>query len=295
MSILILALSILLPVVILVGAVLGWRYFFDRDRRRRSPLNFKVLNLPGDTLRKQVTQHSEKMDEAAVMVTAAGPILLAGWLFSKLSKQGVAVAWSSSDWIFIAAALVLIAWAVHIFVKHGKLMRQYRQGMEAEIAVAQNLIPLMAEGCMVFHDFPADGFNIDHIVVAPNAVFAIETKSRKKPEEKGRDAARVVYDGQVLRFPDHQDKASLEQARRQGQWLAKFLAQGAGDPVPVIAMVALPGWFVELTREGSKADVIVNNSRNPLFLLKLRAPGNAMTPSLFKRVGHALTERYPTV
>lgn len=291
-NLILILLSAIVPVILLLGFVLAWRYLFDRDRRR-SPLNFKVLNLPGDSLRTQMAKHDAKMDEAGAMATMTGPLILAAWAIARLGRQG-GIAWSAGDWLFIAIALLLIGWAVHGFIKHGKLRRQYKQGMEAEIAVAQNLLPLMAEGCMVFHDFPADGFNIDHIVVAPNAVFAIETKSRKKPKDKGRESAKVIYDGRMLRFPEHPETAPVEQARRQAQWLGKFLAQGAGDPVPVIPVLALPGWYIELTKEGSYADVIVNNCRNPLFLLKLRPQGGAMSPSLHKRVGHALTERYPT-
>ena len=284
--------SITLPLVLLLGAILAWRYIFDRDRRR-SPLNFKVLNLPGDSLRVQMAKHDGKMDEAGMMAMLAGPLMLAAWAIARLGQDG-GIVWSRGDSLFIAMALLLIGWAVRSFIKHGKLRRQYKQGMEAEIAVAQNLLPLMAEGCMVFHDFPADGFNIDHVIVAPNAVFAVETKSRKKPKDKGRESAKVVYDGRTLRFPEHTETAPIEQALRQAQWLAKFLAKGAGDPVPVIPVLALPGWFVELTKEGGRAEVIVNNSRAPLFLLKLRS-SSPMDASLFRRVGHALTERYPVV
>ncbi|HZF98160.1 MAG TPA: hypothetical protein VEY92_07955 [Pseudoxanthomonas sp.] len=84
----------------------------------------------------------------------------------------------------------------------------------------------------------------------------------------------------------------IEQAQRQAQWLADFLSKAAGDPVPVVLVLALPGWFVEPTAEGKRAKVIVTNCRSPGFLLKRRVRG-AMDDSLSKRVGHALTERYP--
>ncbi|HZF98159.1 MAG TPA: nuclease-related domain-containing protein [Pseudoxanthomonas sp.] len=138
------------------------------------------------------------MDEAALVGMLTGPVVLAAWAIAQLGRGGGALSWTTGDWLFLVLALVMIGWAARTFIRHGKLRRRYRQGLEAEIAVAQNLLPLMAEGCIVFHDFPADGFNIDHIVVAPNAVFAIETNSRKKG--KGRDSAKVVYDGRSLSY-----------------------------------------------------------------------------------------------
>jgi hypothetical protein len=295
MSYFVLLLSAFVPSLVLVGFVLAWRYLFDRDRRR-SPLNFKVLNLPGDSLRTVMAKHDAKMDEAGLMAMICGPLVLAAWAIARLKRNGEVLAWSAGDWLFLVFGLAIIGWAAYGFIKHGKLRRRYKQGMEAEIAVAQNLLPLMADGCMVFHDFPADGFNIDHIVVAPNAVFAIETKSRKKG--KGRDSAKVTYNGRSLTYPQAGESKPvetkpIEQALRQAQWLTNFLSKAAGDPVTVIPVLALPGWFVELSKEGSRAEVIVNNCRSPGFLLKLARAPVAMDGSLFRRIGHALTERYP--
>ncbi|MBN1547047.1 MAG: NERD domain-containing protein [Syntrophaceae bacterium] len=58
------------------------------------------------------------------------------------------------------------------------LRKNYRLGYEGEMATGQELNMLMLEGYHVFHDFPADRFNIDHIVVSPNGVIAIETKAK---------------------------------------------------------------------------------------------------------------------
>lgn len=107
----------------------------------------------------------------------------------------------------------------------------------------------------------------------------------------------MVYDGRSLSYsqPGKErlvETKPIEQAQRQAQWLANFLSKAAGDPVPVVPVLALPGWFVERTDEGRRAEVIVDNCKSPGFLLKRRVRG-AMDDSLFRRVGHALTERYP--
>ncbi|MBA3486399.1 MAG: NERD domain-containing protein [Lysobacter sp.] len=163
--------------------------------------------------------------------------------------------------------------------------------MAAELAVAQCLMPLMAEGLAVFHDLPADKFNIDHIVIGRSAVFAVEPKSRRKPGGKGRESARVNYDGARLHFPNHVEIKSVEQAAMQAQWLQKFLTSGTGETVRVIPVVALPGWYVE-NRSTSRPDVLVTNCRNPGFM----ANGNFGAPfseAMRKRIAHVLVERYP--
>jgi hypothetical protein len=39
----------------------------------------------------------------------------------------------------------------------------------------------MRQGAAAFHDLPAEQFNIDHVVVATEGVFAFETKGFTKP------------------------------------------------------------------------------------------------------------------
>jgi hypothetical protein len=53
-----------------------------------------------------------------------------------------------------------------------------RIGYDGELATAQELNQLMRHGYYVFHDLQAENFNIDHIVIGPAGVFAVETKSR---------------------------------------------------------------------------------------------------------------------
>ena len=59
--------------------------------------------------------------------------------------------------------------------------RKFRLGYEGELAVGQELNQLLREGYEVYHDFPADKFNIDHIIIGPAGVYAVETKARQKP------------------------------------------------------------------------------------------------------------------
>ena len=127
-----------------------------------------------------------------------------------------------------------------------------RLGLDGEVAVGQELDQLMRQGAAVFHDFPCEGFNIDHIVIARQGVFAVETKGFSKPvDEDGTAAHRVVFDGRKLVWPERTDAKPLEQAERNARWLSTWLGKATGEPVGVKAVLALPGWFVERKGRGA--------------------------------------------
>lgn len=52
-----------------------------------------------------------------------------------------------------------------------KQVRNLRLGLEAEIAVGQELNQLILIGYHVYHDFSAENFNIDQVVVGPGGAF----------------------------------------------------------------------------------------------------------------------------
>ena len=76
--------------------------------------------------------------------------------------------------VFVAAA-AFVAYRIRLLLRQSVRMDRLRLGLDAELAVGQELDQLMRQGAAVFHDFPADKFNIDHIVISRGGVFAIET------------------------------------------------------------------------------------------------------------------------
>lgn len=251
------------PVLAALGALHLWKWY-RRLERRRSPLVRKVLRAPGQSL-------LERNDDLAWDISAALGILVAlPGIF--LSAQGYR-AWetgSPSFWsgaatpalIAIGVLSGVVVWLVMLVRRRQRLMEGYR----AEVATAQGLDPLKTLGCVIFHDIPADGFNIDHVIVAPSGIYAVETKSRRKPTRgQGLDDARVTFDGERLRFPDWTERKPLEQTKAQARWLEKYLSGATGSRVPVRPLLALPGWFVERTGRG---DVLVINPEKCNWIAK---------------------------
>ena len=139
-----------------------------------------------------------------------------------------------------------VAWQIRKLVRTVAVMDRLRLGLDAELAVGQELDPPMCDGAVVLHDVPGEKFYVDHVVVAPQGVFAVETKGHYKPTgTAGKVDATVVFGCKALVFPDWSGTKAIDQARRQAKWLADWLARATGEPVHVVPVLALPGWFVE--------------------------------------------------
>lgn len=168
-------------------------------------------------------------------------------------------------------------------------MDRCRLGLDAELAIGQELDHLMREGAVVFHDVPGDQFNLDHVVVAPQGVFAIETKGYAKPNrEGGRADATLTFDGKRLALPHWSSSGPIEQAERQARCLATWLESATAEAVHVVPILALPGWYVE--RKGRGEVLVFSGKELRGHLLKAR-PAKPLGPDQMQRVAHQLEQR----
>jgi len=143
-----------------------------------------------------------------------------------------------------------IAFYTFSLTRLARLMRKRRNlrlGYDGRVAVVRALSCLTPEGYRVYHDVPAEGFTIDHVVVGKKGVFALETTTRPKPGRAGAEAATVAYNGQVLFFPRATDDHTVARAEKRAEWLSEWLGRATGEEVAVRAVVAAPGWFVKRT------------------------------------------------
>lgn len=280
--------TIAVPVLFAVVLFLALKWWSARDRRR-SPLYGKLHHAPGEQLRQRIRDLEDDMDATFAALAASGPLLLLAWALPRVEK---ARAWESIAW-YVLAMLVLAAFLVWRLWRLRTSRRQCQDGLAAELMTAQQLTPLMGEGRIVLNDVPGKGFNLDHVVVGQRAVFAVETKSHRKPPQKGKQSAQVRYDGKCLQFSDNTVRVKpVDQARHQARWLETFLRGAVGEPVPVIPVLALPGWYVVAGKDAHQSDVrVINPKMHGVF-----NEGPAQMPDhLRNRIIHALTERYPDI
>ena len=286
-----LALGFIALLLIVFGPVFVAYWFLLRRKRmarqrRRSPLTADLLRSPGLALREKLDDlRSETSFDVALLLFI--PVLPLAYL-QALQWVGAPPALAVVVMLGLGS-LGVVAWMVRRLLARSATMDQLRLGLDAEQAVGQELDQVMRQGAAVFHDLPADNFNIDHIVIAPQGVFAVETKGFSKPIRAGGSTdATVVFNGKTLAFPEWTSSKPLDQAERQARWLATWLSQSTGEPVVVTPVLALPGWFIE--RKGRGTVQVLNGKELQRNLLKVlhAAP---LDPAQMQRVIHQVEQR----
>ena len=213
-------------------------------KKRKSPFKENFLRSPGEGLRGQLDDINLDLN-LYLFFAFAVPLAIYAALLTHAYFGGITIS-ATSVLYSITTAAAFEAYFIFRLVTLFSKRRKFRLGYEGELAVGQQLNQLLRDGYYVYHDFPADKFNIDHVVVGPAGVYAVETKARQKPDTgNGRSDAKVIYDGQKLHFPDWTETKPLDQARLRAQWLSKWLSSAVGDPIHAKPVVVLPDWFVD--------------------------------------------------
>lgn len=279
-------------VVLGVTALILWTLIWwlrKTGANRRSPLTRNLLRSAGESLRPQLEDLSLDMLGLACFLVMAPLLVYSIWI-SELYFGNVRFT------TFALVINVVLTFAVLGFISYRlwKVIARRRTlhlALDGEMAIGQELNQLMLKGYAVYHDFPAEHFNIDHIVVAPAGVFAVETKARPKPiTGEGKADAKVVYDGTSLRFGSWENREFLEQATRQAKWLGQWLSSAVGESVAVKPVLALPGWFIDRV------------ARGPVQVISGRDAGNLIRPddvvlsaTMIQRIVHQIDARCRTV
>ncbi|MBW2604780.1 MAG: NERD domain-containing protein [Deltaproteobacteria bacterium] len=280
------------PIILFFGilAIVTSALYLLRKSRQikgyRSPFTDNFLRSPGESLNRRMMEINDEVTEIFVLIITL-PIFVYAFYISSLhfghSKLSIL-----TTAFFILSGIGFVAFYLFRLIKLLKLRYSVRLGYEGEIAVGQILNQFMLDGFRVYHDFPSGKFNIDHIVVGPSGVFAVETKARSKPTSAGpAPDYKVKYDGKRLQFPNGLDVQPIEQAKRQAEWLSKWLQSATGERVKVRPLVALPGWWVERTASGGIPVINPKNFRS----IARPIEGNILSESMISRITHQLEQK----
>ena len=189
----------------------------------------------------------------------------------------------------IFLTVLFVIFFIVVLIRLLKLLQNIfnlRDGLKAEQIVGQSLTQLLYSGFYVYHDIPATSlkFNIDHVVVCPSGVFAVETKSRRKGISGTHHKVSVKND--KLEFSTWTDTKIIEQAKRQTKWLSQELTSSTGEYVAVTPIVALPGYFVERKDKSSVGVLNHKYLSNP----KNYISNSMLSDEQINRISHQLKQ-----
>lgn len=235
----------------------------DSKDETRSPLKKPSLRLPG--------QSAE--DERGRLVD---DVLLPYILFPAVFWIIAFVEWIESaqhlppqPWPFAASAVISTIVAAVQIRRLWPKVRDLRLGRDGERVVGEVLEELRGNGVRVFHDIPADGFNLDHVLVMRRGVFVIETKTWSK---RGRNPKISARTGRLYKDGFPVDPNPLDQARAEADWLRDMLKDCTAKTFPVQAVVLFPGWMVDEDADAeTKAKAWALNPTRLRYFLK-KAP-----------------------
>ncbi|MEW5873070.1 MAG: nuclease-related domain-containing protein [Chloroflexota bacterium] len=226
--------------------------------QKRSPITDPLLHNPGQTLDKQIQQKWDNIF-TYLMFCVSGVVIVVSdwetWLTQKIHHPLPAT--------ILAAAIM--AFCIYKMVRTRREISRLTMARDGEMAIGQFLDGLRRADTQVFHDIPAEGFNLDHVLISPQGVYVIETKTYSKPL-KGKAVIRV-QDDQVLANGQVIERNPLEQARGEARWLQELLQKSTGKKFPVRAVVLFLNWFVEPAK-GHRDVWVLNQKALPAFLAK---------------------------
>ena len=124
----------------------------------KSPLKSKPLRTPGQFLYEQIMETLERLWVYWLITLILLVFAVREWLQWKWSTPPNPLLISA----IFGIALLASTWKTWIVIPK---IRQLKLGRDGEKIVGQTLDELRKDDTQIFHDIPAKGFNLDHVVV----------------------------------------------------------------------------------------------------------------------------------
>ena len=177
------------------------------------------------------------------------------------------------------ALFAVSAIAVAFWWRRGLLrVESFFKGARGEEAMA-GMLARLSDDWHIYHDFVAGKYHVDHVLVGPAGVFAVETKNWR--DQVALESGELIAGGHV---PDHPPIAqAMAEAKAVGAVLAR--AGWTGEVFPVVCFAS--GTFKDGFAQSGK--VLVANAE--AFLKWLVAQPSVHAPGECARVVQLLETR----
>jgi len=210
------------------------------EKKKVSPIKQVPLRRPGSFLLYQILKKFS--------------ILFLVWFTPIVLWVGIMIGISLSSFLnkiyaFEISMILISIWGLLICIYRKRIeqsMDNLFLGYEGEVFVGEVLDSLKEKGCKIIHDFQythcKGKSNIDHIIIAPQGVFTVETKTVSKIESSDE---KIVYDGETVRLNSGRPLENpLNQAEAEARALKEFIYKQCKKEIFVRPIVVYPNWYI---------------------------------------------------
>lgn len=206
----------------------------------KNPLKNKPLRLPGQSLDDKLNDYVyDNFFQYFILILFVVILIILEWIRSYFSISPHPMQYT------IAGFLIILFFSYKIIKSYPEIIK-IKLGRDGERVVGQQLEELRSMGCKIFHDITSQDFNIDHVVVSPQGIFTVETKTWSK-----RNSKEVIkFNGTNLIVNGYSSNDTIIQSISEANWLKSLLKESTGKEFDVQPVTVFPGWFVD--QESSK-------------------------------------------
>jgi hypothetical protein len=140
-------------------------------KKKTQPLP-QVQRIAGQSIRDE----RERLTDNRLIPFYLATVLL--WILWGWEKYSLVTHLPPQPGSILVLAIVATCVSAIVLLRLRKQFRNLNRGERGEMKVAEALTELQASGYRVINDIPRKGYNIDHVIVGPAGVFAVETKYR---------------------------------------------------------------------------------------------------------------------
>jgi hypothetical protein len=203
---------------------------------KKSPLKAKPLRYPGQSIDDEIQNKLEDFFLYFMVITGFFMLIIFEWQqwFDKKPDDPVRIT---------IICVLIICFYVYKVARTRRNIVRLKMARDGEKVVGQYLDDLQRSGARVLHDIIGENFNIDHVIIARQGLFVVDTKTYSKPI-KGQakihiENNRVYANGMEI------ERNPIEQSKALSKWLFELLEESTGKKFPIRPVVVFPGWFVD--------------------------------------------------
>lgn len=160
------------------------------------------------------------------------------------------------EWQLYLQLAFLIMAAAFALIEIGRTIasrQRLRLRADANIAVGHQLQLISTEATRVFHDVKTSAGAIDHVVVGPTGIYAVNVVARR-----ARSGDNVRLSGNCLTFSRSHVNRPITDLETRTTCLAEEFETLLGYKVRVRSVIAVPGW--NITEQTNQNHLLVNET-----------------------------------